>query len=81
MHTAEMINNGINYINHKNELANPSIKNDKNHAQTLDPSHHIFATMLTDDGYLPGVQLLHFSMDKFINAYLKNADENKRNEG
>ena len=46
-------------------------------SQTLDPAHHIFATMLTDDGYLPGVQLLHYSMEKHINSYLKNMDENK----
>ena len=77
IHTAEMINNAQNYIKHKNELDNPN-KNEMNKiSQTLDPAHHIFATMLTDDGYLPGVQLLHYSMEKHINSYLKNMDENK----
>jgi len=41
----------------------------------LNPAKHVFATMLTDDGYLPGVQLLHFSMEKHINSYLVNKDK------
>jgi hypothetical protein len=28
----------------------------------LDPNLHVFATMITDDSYLPGVQLLAFSI-------------------
>ena len=47
-------------------------------SRVLDPSKHIFATLLTDDSYLPGVQLLHFSLQKHVNLELLKLDSEKK---
>ena len=75
--TVSLLNSGIQQIHKKQGIVEENEKRQEK-SRILDPAKHVFATLLTDDGYLPGVQLLHYSLQKHVNRELERQDTEKK---